>query len=95
MLNPMSPNPDLILNYSFCLFRNETLNESFRNYLVSTKDIIFLKDPCFPLKDGGLATINPHFANITFLSYFLLPIKLFHFAQLLGAPFYPLDGLLP
>ena len=92
-----SPNQDLIPNLMAvsASLRNGILNQSIWNYLVSTREVICLIDPCCPLKEGDLATDNPLFAGVTSLSRPLLPIKAFPFVQLLGTPFCLLDGMLP
>lgn len=51
--------------------RNRILNQSVRNHLVSTGEVICLTDPCYPLKGSDFATTSPLVASIT--SLFLLP----------------------
>ena len=59
MLSPMSSNQDLILNYLVSASpKNEILNQSARNYLVTTSESICLIDLCRPLKEGDLATTS-------------------------------------
>lgn len=49
---------------------------------------------CQDLREGDLATTDPLFASITCSSHSCLPVRVFHFVQLLGAPFYVLDEIL-
>ena len=76
--------------------RNGILNQSMRNHLVSTTEVICLIDPCLPQRKVTLSQPSTEYnslAGITSLSCSLLPIKVFHFVQLLGAPFSLLDGI--
>ena len=59
------------LNNHFGSPRNGILNQSLRNCLVDTSDVIGLMDPCHPLKESDLAPVSPLFASITSCS--LLP----------------------
>ena len=100
MLSPMSQNQELMLNYSLTSPRNGIFNQSIRNNLISTSEIMYLVDPpnlpyLCALKEGDLVTSNLLFASITSLSHSLLPIKVFHSVWLLRAPFCPLDAMLP
>ena len=62
---PMSPNWDFVpkLITISTSPRSGLLNQSVWNYLVSTSKVICLLDPCYPLKEGNLATNNPLFAS--------------------------------
>ena len=57
MLSSMSPNQDLIFNYS-CGFSQEwNLKPGIRNDLVNNNGVICLKSPCHPLKEGKLKVL--------------------------------------
>lgn len=58
----------LKLNYSFSPSRNEILNHSIRNHLVSTCELTSMTDPSHPLKESGLATTNSLFVSVPSLS---------------------------
>ena len=65
-------NPKLRLNYSLGSPRTGILNQSIRNCLISISKIIFVIDPCPPLKERNLTTNQPNFWPST-ASLFLLP----------------------
>ena len=57
MLSSMSPNQDLIFNYS-CGFSQEwNLKPGIRNDLVNNNGVICLKGPCHPLKEGKVKVL--------------------------------------
>ena len=47
--------------------RNVILKQSIWNYLVNTREVTCLIDPCHTLKQGDLATTHPLFASLTSL----------------------------
>ena len=57
MLSPTSPNWDLIIVSTLY----GILNQSIRNHLISTSDIICWVDPCPPLKKSNFAILGPAF----------------------------------
>ena len=73
--------------------RNVTFNQSIWDYLVGNREVICQTDPTFPQRKVTL----PEMTCSLETSFFhpLLPIKAFHFVQLLRAPFQLLDGVLP
>lgn len=85
-LHVTKPRLNTWLNYSFSSPRNGTSEHC---------EVTCLMNPCLPLKGDNLATSNLFFASVSSLSPFPLPLKIFHFVQLLRAPFYLLDGMLP
>ena len=72
--------------------RNMTSNKSIWNYLVGNSDMTCLIDTCLFPKEGDLTWGNLVFARIDSMPCFLLPVEVFHFVQVLGAPF-SLEGL--
>ena len=60
------------LNYSFSSLRNGILNQSIRNRLTSTSEVICLIGPCRRLKESDLAITNPLFC-LSITSSGLLP----------------------
>ena len=89
VLSPLSENQDFIPNLIAVLAspRNMTSNKSIWNYLVGTSDITCLIDTCLFPKEGDLTWGNLFFARIDSVPCFLLPVEVFHFVQVLGAPF--------
>ena len=67
--------PKLSLNYRLDSPRNIILNQSLRNHLISTSEIICLIDPCQLLKESDLTVTNPptFLPSITSL-FLLLPV---------------------
>jgi len=88
---PLTANQDL--NAVSVSPRTVIFNQSIWNYLVSTSEVICLIDsPAFPQRKVTLLK-QPTLLETSFFCP-LLAIKAFHLIQLLGAPFYPLDGML-
>lgn len=90
-LAPLIANQDLIALLASPM--TVTFNWPFQNYQVSTSEVIYLIGSQPSSGEGNLAE-QPHSLLETSFFYPLLPIKAFHLVQLLGAPFYPLDGTL-
>lgn len=96
MLSPTFPNQDLIPNLIAVSASpsNGIWNPSVWNHLFGTSEVICLTDPYRYLKKGGLATpIHSVFVQLPCPA--LSCLEVFYFVQLLSAPFYLLDGMMP
>ena len=65
--------------------RNVTFNQSIWDYLVGNREVICQTDPTFPQRKVTLPEITCSLETSFF--HPLLPIKAFHFVQLLRVPF--------
>lgn len=57
----------LRLNYSFCSLRSGILNQSTKNHLIITSEVICLIDPCHSPKESKLAITNLLFCLVLLL----------------------------
>ena len=55
--------------YNFCSPRNAILIQSVKNHMIKTNQLIYLVDPCYPLKEINIAITNP----LLYQYYFLIP----------------------
>lgn len=90
MISPAS-NGDLI---TVMTPRNGILNESARKCLTTTSQVIYLTDSCHPFKESNFAITKATYWPCITCSCSLLPVKVFHFVQLLRVPFCALDWIL-
>ena len=93
VLSPTSAKQGLISNLSVVSAspRNVTFNQLIWNYVISTSEVICTIGPLPPPKKVTLLETIHSLLDTSFFHY-LLPIKGFHFAQLLRAPDLP-DGM--
>lgn len=69
MLSPTLSNQDLVIVSDSP--GNGNLNQSTRNHLISTSEVMSLTDTCHPLKKSDLTATDSCFASIT--SLFSIP----------------------
>lgn len=91
VLSPMSANQDFFVVSAPP--RNVCFNQSIWNFLVSTSEVTCLRRLCLLLREGDLPWNHPLFSFPC--SVLLLPLKTMHFVQLLKAPCYLPDVVLP